>query len=1166
MLIKQSTLNVRKNFALVCDFDILRQLEISGVEMKKAAYFFWVLVSVVGASIHPTTINVPSDEATIQEALDTAENGDTVLVAPGIYTGDGNRDIDFGGKSVVLMSTMGADSTIIDCQGSQSEEHRAFYFHNGEDSSTLIHGFTIQNGYIYGTEGGYSLGGGILCIGSSPRFSHCVIQHNSVHYPGYPLGGGAYCDSLSSPSFINCSFISNASNPESGGGVYCCGPTTTFIDCVFKNNWAGYDGAGGAIRVGGGESLIVTNCTFEGNNGDGGAAICGWERLSSATITNSLFISNEVEEGGAIVNLNCDSWLIKYCTFTKNINQATSSYYRGIIQTSGSIQLENCIVADNYGSGFVFEGDTLQDEVSIACCDFIDNRFSTFYFNYVGIPDQTGLNGNISSDPRFCNPDSGDFSLAANSPCLPGNNSCNQLMGAVSDTCGPIFRVWYVDTTGNDTTGDGSMSKPFATIQKGVNAAASGDTIIIKNGIYEGVGNRDIVIRYKSLFIEGEGGFENVIVDVQDSATNGFNMSCAGCLTDDTVWIRGITISGASWGVYCNTPDLIILDSCRLDANVIGAGCDNSGVRMRYHLCKVCNNADYGIYSYLSYGSTEDCLIDSCLFEENGTAIFGTFHAIDDTLRGGSIAIEGYRQNYANDNILDGCVFEGISDTIIISAARTIITASEISNNSGLIAKIYDDRHLTLSECNIHHNTGEGIDITEWGEYGSSVTMTNCLYTDNAEGINFSRSLNGGTAVTIINSTFAYNSNDAIRICHPPGGDRVQIQKSVIAFNAGYGLVLSQGDSVECCDVFGNVQGNYDTTGVPDQTGINGNFSEAPQFCYPDTGNYFLYDTSPCAPENNSCLVLIGALGVNCINSPPTIPLPLHPINDTCTGTQPVLWIQNSSDIEGEALTYDFVCVVDTMFGELDSVVGYGILEGEDSTGWQVTEILHENWHYIWFVRAFDGYKYSEWTDSSYMCSFFVDNTAEPPSAPEALFPPDTDGSPVWDMLTEFWWSSSSDPDPNDTILYKLEIATDSAFNFVYVVDSIDSNHFILEDSLNFNTHYWWRVTAFDRTAMSTISHNTPDFWTWTLGDVDKSHAVNIADVVFMVDFLFKGGTPPSPYFIGDVDGSCVVNVADLSFLICYLFKGGEEPRVGCAYERKFLLKASEKENHRGIY
>jgi hypothetical protein len=119
-------------------------------------------------------------------------------------------------------------------------------------------------------------------------------------------------------------------------------------------------------------------------------------------------------------------------------------------------------------------------------------------------------------------------------------------------------------------------------------------------------------------------------------------------------------------------------------------------------------------------------------------------------------------------------------------------------------------------------------------------------------------------------------------------------------------------------------------------------------------------------------------------------------------------------------------------------------------------------------------------------------------------------------------------------------------FMFVRTIDSLPSTPYTLTDSLEFSTQYWWRVTAFDNTGMSTISPNTPDFWTWTLGDLDHSHSVDIADLVFLVDFMFTGGPAPYPPFIADIDGTCAVDIADLVYLVDYMFAGGPPPKVGC--------------------
>jgi len=166
-----------------------------------------------GAETGDSSISDPLEDGSvdhpfdaIQEGIDAAVGGDTVMVAIGIYTGEGNRDIDFEGKAITVISENGAASCIIDCQGMGSDPHRGFYFHTGENADSVLDGFTITNGY----------------------------ENN---------GGGIYCRDSSSPTIQNC-VIENNTATSHGGGIYVWDSNLTVKNCLIYNNSARVGGGG----------------------------------------------------------------------------------------------------------------------------------------------------------------------------------------------------------------------------------------------------------------------------------------------------------------------------------------------------------------------------------------------------------------------------------------------------------------------------------------------------------------------------------------------------------------------------------------------------------------------------------------------------------------------------------------------------------------------------------------------------------------------------------------------------------------------------------------------------------------------------------------------------------------------------------------------------------
>ena len=426
------------------------------------------LVLMVGGAIlpsgrvHALTIRVPGDRLTIQAGLDAASSGDTVLVAEGTYSGAGNRDLDFTGKDLVLLSETGPETTIIDAAATFDDPHVGCQFTRGESPATRVEGITIMRAY----------GGGATCRdGSSPTFVRCFFTRcDGVS------AGGVDVDNAS-PAFTDCRFSRNT--PATGGGIRLNASQSTFVRCTFVDN--GTD-SNGAASVGNGSNVVFTDCVFESNLaadlGDvwAGALFVGG---SFATLENCLFIGNDAHSakdgssrGGAILAV-ASNLTIRGCTFQDNradvggairaessfvdiqhsiFRQNNADQGAAIACELGTTEIRSCTLFDNTGSGvFASPGSSviiteviiafgsegrgidclIMGDVKIACSDIFSNAGG----DWIGcISGELGKNGNIAADPLFCNTDTGDLSIANNSPCAPSQSACG-LIGALGPGC-----------------------------------------------------------------------------------------------------------------------------------------------------------------------------------------------------------------------------------------------------------------------------------------------------------------------------------------------------------------------------------------------------------------------------------------------------------------------------------------------------------------------------------------------------------------------------------------------------------------------------------------------------------------------------------------------------------------------------------------------------------
>jgi len=238
------------------------------------------------------TIHVPGDQPAIQAAINAANNGDTVLVAPGTYAENTN----FGGKAITVTSSGGPSVTIIDGGAKGS----VVTFNTGETASSVLNGFTIQNGRSTSEGGGIYInstsptitnniiqnntscgnGSGIAVKFGSPRIQGNTIQYNTTSGCSGGAGGGIWIGGAASAQIIGNVIANNSLGSGDGGGIalFAAGTPTIRNNIIKGNSATGLSPAtqgGGIWIVNQSDALIVQNLIYNNTAGQGGGIYFG---------------------------------------------------------------------------------------------------------------------------------------------------------------------------------------------------------------------------------------------------------------------------------------------------------------------------------------------------------------------------------------------------------------------------------------------------------------------------------------------------------------------------------------------------------------------------------------------------------------------------------------------------------------------------------------------------------------------------------------------------------------------------------------------------------------------------------------------------------------------------------------------------------------------------
>lgn len=445
------------------------------MEVKMASYKVFVILLIILSLVltytlvYAAVIDVPANQPTIQAGIDAAKNGDTVLVADGIYRGAGNVNIDFKGKQITVKSQNGAKTTIIDC--GKETVTRGFTFHSEETNDSVLDGFTIRNGM-------HELGGGIYCNDASPTIKNCVIAWNRAAEnergngrSGSGRGGGIYCFN-SDTKIIDSTISNNSAESAYGGGVYFDGDM--IIDGVFVQETVNQpsllsctisDNTGSGVHI---QHFVnpelrdskilhnswrgivctsfhtsgtyITHCEIAHNTG-GGVLVTQYSIL---TITNSIIKQNTAREGGGIFCGPTAIVYVSYCIIAENVATESGGGI-GVSSTRGEAIIEFCTITQNRaheeggginvwtGTYFLLsnsiiwgnEADISHSEASITQYLFgqiilkdndINGKMDDIARIFEWDRSQSLIEGNIHEDPLFVDAAGGNYRVKPNSP------------------------------------------------------------------------------------------------------------------------------------------------------------------------------------------------------------------------------------------------------------------------------------------------------------------------------------------------------------------------------------------------------------------------------------------------------------------------------------------------------------------------------------------------------------------------------------------------------------------------------------------------------------------------------------------------------------------------------------------------------------------------------
>ncbi len=676
-------------------------------------------MSVAGATPTPTAtpqwiLRVPNDFPTIQQALNHAPAHALILVNPGTYRENlvwphvpdirlaaasvpGSVTIDGGfvGRVVRFEDVPAPGAYLFGLRFTRGRSAEGGAGMRIDRADVLIQGCAVYDNIADETAGA------LIAPGIDSRDSNVTIIGSTVH------------DHF-------------AVNSDAAGLVFQgAAARLNLTGCVFRDNLQIASDGAGAVAVVSGE-CVIRNCEFIGNAGIDGAAV---HLAAPGLIESCLVLDSVYSAGGAAVALEHDEAVVRMCTISDNgcagIRVAGFGLIAGSILTVNSIGIESldgfCIMDHNDVHGNIVDYDGVSPGPSDISEDplFAEGPRSAYYLSHLAAgqqqdspcidagPAEWDIEGTTRTDHVADQgiPDCGwhcNTAIPTSIPTVTPTSATPSRTPTPTETPTPTGPP----VTMTPVSGVIRVPEDFSSIQLAIDASSDGDVVLVNNGVFSGVGNRDIKFRGKQITVRSINGPGATVID------------CEGTYTD---MHRGFLFDQ-------NEASTSIVEGIRIQN---GFSVEGSGVLIRSGAYPVIRNCQFIHCDATSYG--------------------GAIRAYNShfTLIGSEI-----RDCYASDGGGGVALFGGESLQPVIYRTTFIDNAAGMEQAGGVY--LQDDSEPAITSCEF--DTNAGIALVMDSGINSKITLGNTLFSHNCGGVYIKR----GRA-EIINCTFDANEEFAVR-------------------------------------------------------------------------------------------------------------------------------------------------------------------------------------------------------------------------------------------------------------------------------------------------------------------------------------------------------------------------------------------------------------------